>query len=245
MKMKTVLLSVAGTILALALIDAGVALVSSRDSLAGPLDLAHVSAIRVEGSASDIRISTAADGPHVAELKGTRHGWGAIWHSSWFSDACPANGALRIDGDTLVVDVGSVPRLFDWSDCTMELTASLPAGAAVTIDQKAARTRLQGDFSVIDIRSDAGDVAVDGHAGRLTLSGAALRARITYQRVMHNEVIAISGRMLDATLRFVQPTAISYLVEATASFVDSALPNTPGAKPSITLRGDMLRARIE
>ena len=48
-----------------------------------------------------------------------------------------------------------------------------------------------------------------------------------------------------ATLRFVQPTTISYLVEATASFVDSALPNTPGAKPSITIRGEMLRARIE
>jgi len=41
------------------------------------------------------------------------------------------------------------------------------------------------------------------------------------------------------------PTPVSYLVEAVASYVDSALPNTPGAKPSITLRGEMLRARIE
>jgi hypothetical protein len=245
MKPKTVLFSVAGTVLALALIDAGVAFISSRDSLAGPFDLSSVSAIRVEGSASDIRISTAASGPHVAELKGTRHGWGAIWHSGWFSDACPANGAMRIDGNTLIVDVGSRPRLFDWSDCTMELTAHLPSGAAVVVDQKAARTRLDGDFSVVDIRSDAGDVTVDGHADSLTIAGAALRARITYQRVMQNEAIAISGKMLDATLRFVQPTTISYLVEATASFVDSALPNTPGAKPSITIRGEMLRARIE
>lgn len=245
MKVRTALLSVAGTILALALIDGAVAFISTRDSLAGPVDLSGVSTIRVEGSASDIRISTASEGPHVAELKGERRGWGAIWHSGWFSDACPAHGAMRVDGNTLVVDVGSAPRLFDWSDCTMELAADLRPGSAVIVDQKAARTRLDGDFSVVDIRSDAGDISLDGHAENLTISGTALRARITFEKVMQNETIALSGRMLDATLRFLQPTAISYLVEATASLVDSALPNTPGAKPTITIRGDMLRARIE
>ncbi len=245
MKIRTALLSVAGTIIALALIDGAVAFVSTRDSLAGPVDLSKVSTIRVEGSASDIRISTGVEGPHIAELRGERHGWGAIWRSGWFSDACPARGAMRIDGDTLIVDVGRSPRVFDWSDCTMELAADIRPGAAVIIDQKAARTRLDGDFSAVDIRSDAGDISLDGHAENLTISGAALRARITFKRVTQNETIAISGKMLDATLRFLQPTAVSYLVEATASFVDSALPNTPGAKPAILIRGDMLRARIE
>lgn len=245
MRARTALLSLAGTILALALIDGAVAFVSTRDSLAGPVDLSKVSTIRVVGSASDIRISTGVEGPHIAELKGERRGWGAIWHSGWFFDACPARGAMRIEGDTLIVDVGSTPRFFDWSDCTMELAADIRPGAAVIIDQKAARTRLDGDFSVVDIRSDAGDISFDGHAENLTISGAALRARITFEKVTQNETIAISGKMLDATLRFLQPTAISYLVEATASFVDSALPNTPGAKPAITIRGEMLRARIE
>jgi hypothetical protein len=33
-------------------------------------------------------------------------------------------------------------------------------------------------------------------------------------------------------------------VDAVASYVDSALPNTPGAKPDITIRGEMVHATI-
>ncbi|HCL66323.1 MAG TPA: hypothetical protein DIC56_16085 [Rhizobium sp.] len=245
MKTRTVLFSIAGTVLAFAALDAAVAFFATRDSLAGPLDLSNVSKIRVEGAASDIAISTASEGPHVAELKGERHGWGAVWHSGWYSDACPAQGSMRIEGDTLTVDVGRAARFFDWSDCTMELTASLRPEAAVIIDQQAARTRLAGDFSVVDIRSDAGDVSLRGHAQAISISGAALRAKVTFERVMQNETIAISGKMLEATLKFLTPTPVSYLVEAVASYVDSALPNTPGAKPEITIRGEMVHTRIE
>jgi hypothetical protein len=115
----------------------------------------------------------------------------------------------------------------------------------VVIDQKAARARLAGVFSAIDIRSDAGDLSFEGHATDVSLSGAALRARLTYDRVMQDETIAIAGQMLDASVKFLVPTPVSYLVEAVASYVDSALPNTPGAKPAITIRGEMVRTRIE
>ena len=50
--------------------------------------------------------------------------------------------------------------------------------------------------------------------------------------------------MLDASIRFLVPTAISYGVDAVASYVDSALVNTPGAQPSITIRGEMVHATI-
>ncbi|GEO84310.1 MULTISPECIES: hypothetical protein [Alphaproteobacteria] len=245
MKKRTVLLSIAGGILAIATLDAAVNLVTTRASMAGPLDLSHVQTIRVEGAASDIQITARANGPRVAELKGERRGWGAVWHSGWFSDACPVNGSMRIEGQTLTVDVGKAARLFDWSDCTMELTANLAPEAAVIIDQKAARTRLDGDFSMIDVRSDAGDVSFKGHARAVSISGAALRAYLAYEQVTHDETIALSGKMLDATLKFITPTPVSYLVEAVASYIDSALPNTPGAKPAITIRGEMVHARIE
>lgn len=245
MKTRSILLSIAGTILALGVLDAAVAFVATRDSVAGPLDLSHVARIRVEGAASDIVITARADAPLVAEMKGERRGWGAVWHSGWFSGGCPAQGSMRIDGDTLIVDVGKAQRFFDWSDCMMELSANLKPEAAVVIDQKAARARLTGDFSVVDIRSDAGDFSFEGHATDVSISGAALRARLVYDRVMQNETIAIAGQMLDASLKFLVPTPVSYLVEAVASYVDSALPNTPGARPAINIRGEMVRTRIE
>lgn len=84
-----------------------------------------------------------------------------------------------------------------------------------------------------------------GHAASVAVSGAALRARLAFERVLNTEEIRISGAMLDASLRFFVPTPISYGVEAVASYVDSALPNTPGAKPDIRIRGEMARVRIE
>lgn len=245
MKTRTVLLSIAGTVLAFGLLDAAVAFVATRDSVAGPLDLSNVSKIRIVGAASDIMITARAEMPLVAELKGERRGWGAVWHSGWFSGGCPAKGSMRVDGDLLVIDVGRPARFFDWSDCTMELSANLKPEAAVVIEQKAARARLAGDFSAIDIRSDAGDLSFEGHATDISISGAALRARLVYNRVMQDETIAIAGRMLDASVKFLVPTPVSYLVEAVASYVDSALPNTQGAKPAITIRGEMVRTRIE
>ncbi|MGV8936077.1 MAG: hypothetical protein ACOH2J_03080 [Allorhizobium sp.] len=247
MNRKTILLSVAGLIGTVIIIDAAVALISASDSLAGPVDLAGVSKIRVEGTASDITISADSSRPLVAELKGERHGWGALWHSGWFSDSCPTAGSLSIDSETLVVNVGRQPRLLGWSgwsDCTMTLSANLKPEASVVIAQQAARARISGDYAAVEIHSDAGDLSFQGHAQSMSLEGAALRARLVYDRVTNNETIAISGAMLDAGITFLVPTPISYLVEAVGSYVDSALANTPGAKPAITIRGAMVRATI-
>lgn len=245
MRTRTILLSLTGVIVAVAAIDGIVSLISTRDRTTGPVDLTAVSKVRVTGAASDITITTDPAAPLAAELSGERHGWGAFWRSSWFSDTCPAEGSMTVDSDTLVVDVGSAPHFFNWDNCTTALTANLRAGAGVVVDQQAARMAIDGEFSVVQVHSAAGDFHFNGHAGTIDLAGAALRALVVFERVTQDETIAISGRMLDATLRFMVPTPISYAVEAVASYVDSALPNTPGAKPSVLIRGEMARVRIE
>lgn len=245
MKNRPVFYSIAGIAAALVLLNGTVSLYQVHESLSEPLDLSSVSNIRVSGTASDIRISAGTDGALTAQFLGERRGWGATWNSSWFSDACPARGSMRVEGDTLTVNVDGGGRVFDWSDCAMTLTANLPAGSAVRIDQQATRTELSGDFLLIDVKSDAGDVSFAGHAQTVSVSGTALRARLAFDTVTHDETIAISGKMLDARVSFLEPTEVSYSVEAKASYVDSSLPNTPGAMPAISIRGEMAHVRID
>ena len=48
-----------------------------------------------------------------------------------------------------------------------------------------------------------------------------------------------------ASLHAAQPQSSAITVEAAAALVDSALPNTLGAKPAIDIKASFLRARIE
>ena len=247
MRKRTILLSILGGLVGLAIIDGSVQMIQASDAISGPVDLAGVTQLSVTGAASDISISTEGDGTHQAVLSGTRHGWGAIWRSGWFAGDCAGQARMTRDGSTLTVDMGDRGGFFgwnDWDDCTLTLTAALSPEARVTIRQNAARLKLSGDFAAVDINSDAGDVSFTGHAASIAVSGAALRARLAFERVVNTEEIRISGQMLDASVRFLVPTPISYSVDAVASYVDSALPNTPGAKPSISIRGEMVHATI-
>jgi hypothetical protein len=117
-------------------------------------------------------------------------------------------------------------------------------GVRVEVDQQASRLTMDGDFSTVSIHSRAGDIALRGHASTLSVSGDALRALIDYTRVQHDETLAFQGQAMDLDLHMPAATPIHYLVEAHASLVNSSLPNTPGALPSITVRGDMVRATI-
>ncbi|PYB76993.1 hypothetical protein [Rhizobium wuzhouense] len=247
MRTRTIILSVLGGIVALAVIDGSIQMIQASEAISGPIDLAGVTRLDVTGSASDITIATRRDGPLQAVLSGTRHGWGALFRSAWFASGCAGQGRMTRDGDTLTVDMGDRGGFFgwnDWDDCTLTLNAQLAPEARVSIRQNAARMRLSGDFDRIDIDSDAGDFSFTGHAATIAARGAALRAKLAFERVMNTEQIQISGNMLDASLRFLVPTPISYGVEAVASYVDSALPNTPGAKPAILIRGEMVRVTI-
>lgn len=248
MRKRTILLSILGGLVGLAILDGSVRLIRASDQISGPIDLSGVTRLEVTGAASDISISTRGDGATEAVLSGTRRGWGAIWRSGWFAGDCTGQAQMSRDGDTLRVDMGERGGFFgwnDWDDCTLTLTARLAPEASVSIRQNAARMRLSGDFAEIKVDSDAGDFAFTGHAASVLVAGAALRANLAFERVMNTEEIRISGKMLDATLRFLVPTPVSYGIEAVASYVDSALPNTPGAKPDIRIKGEMARVRIE
>ncbi|SHO66633.1 hypothetical protein SAMN02745172_03292 [Pseudoxanthobacter soli DSM 19599] len=49
---------------------------------------------------------------------------------------------------------------------------------------------------------------------------------------------------LDASLSFAAGTRVSYGIDAVAAMLDSSLPNTPGAKPSISITGAYARVAI-
>ncbi|MDH6264886.1 hypothetical protein M2360_000267 [Rhizobium sp. SG_E_25_P2] len=245
MRKKPIILGLAASFGAIMLLDAAVSIWTSEARASDPVDLSSVNRIEVRGAASRVTINTDNTEPLEARLMGTRSGWGALWRSSWFDDGCAMTGSMSLDRGSLIVDTGDAPFDFDWDDCRLELRANLRPDAAVLIDQRASAITLAGDFSVLDIKSDAGDVDVEGHADAITLSGAALRARIAFDEVRKSETIRLMGKMMDATLIFPTGSVISYAVESIASYIDSALPNTPGAKPEIRIRGDMVRTTIK
>ena len=223
---------------------AGAALASPASGDAGKtLDLAGVSAVVISGEASSVRLSTSASGPYQATIGGRREGWFARWYSSWFANDCSLASDMKLEASTLRIDVAPSSWL-DPSDCRVEINANIQPESSVSIDQAALQANMAGNFSAIAITSKAADVSLDGHASTIELNGDAVKANLAFSSVRQDENIAITGKALDATLSFAQGVAISYSVTATASLVDSALANTAGAKPSVVIKGDFVRATI-
>ena len=71
-----------------------------------------------------------------------------------------------------------------------------------------------------------------------------MRVRLDFETINQNETITIQAKALDAYVGFADKAPISYTVTGTASHVDSALANTPGAKPSVGIKGDFVHATI-
>lgn len=209
----------------------------------GGLDAATVTAVRVTGPAGVIRLNASRTGPYRAELRSRPDSWLAFWRSNWTSGGCEAIGSIRLDGTLLLVDTGGRSWLAR-SDCRLELDATLPEGIAVSIEQDAASGSLEGRFGSLRVDSRAGDIALDGYARTVSIEGNAIRARLDYASVEANETIALDGNAIDADLSFSGAKAVSYQVSGHASLVDSTLPNIPGAKPAITVKGDFLRVHI-
>ncbi|PSJ55958.1 hypothetical protein C7I85_25965 [Mesorhizobium soli] len=150
---------------------------------------------------------------------------------------------MRVDKGTLYIDVAPSPWM-DLSDCTVEISANVPNGNSVSIVQMATLAKLNGDFSSVTIASNAGDVALDGHATSVAVKGEAIKARIELDRIEKNENIDFDVRALDVYLGFGQNVPISYTIAAEKSFVDSSLSDTPGSKPAISIKGSYVRATM-
>ncbi|MCM2291860.1 hypothetical protein NAC44_05905 [Allorhizobium sp. BGMRC 0089] len=247
MKKRRLLLTCLAVVVAFSAVDGLVSLIGRDVALGQPLDLDTIDHVRIEGGASRLILTTQSGQPYDASLTGHREGWGAMWYSGWYGDDCTGRGRMHREGDTLVVetDPAFASRFFDWSDCTVTLRANLKPETAVTIRQQASKMTLNGDFSAVDVTADAGDFSLRGHADTLDLSGAALRVRAFYESVRQNETLMLTGSMMDIGLHFLTPTPVSVLTEATASYIDNTLGNTAGARPQITIKGQMVRARID
>ncbi len=207
------------------------------------LDVSSVIAIRIVGEASAISLTTSEGGPFVATLSGKRTGWFANWYSSWFYNDCHTSSRMGIEGTTLTVEA----RPSSWlepSDCKVELKANVAKGVSVSIEQAASQVWLVGDFSALSLDNKAADFTLDGHAMSVRLNSDALRSHLAFERTEGNETIAIVAHSLDTSFGFTPGTQISYDVDANAAMVDSALPNTTGAKPSIAIKGEYVRAAI-
>ena len=150
---------------------------------------------------------------------------------------------MKREASTLRIDVAPSSWL-DPSDCKVEINANIAPESSVSIEQAALLASMTGNFSSIAITGKAADVSLDGHASSIDLRGEALRVNLAYGSIRQDETIAIAGKALDATLSFGRQVPISYSVIASASFVDSSLANTAGAKPSVVIKGDFVRATI-
>lgn len=243
MKKKTVFFGVIAVFTVIAILDEPPSFIRPNTAAASSINLNGITALRVTGSASALHLTTASQQPLTANMSTKRSGWRGFWQSAWGNGLYLGKGKMYIDGNTLVIETPDRYN-FMWSDCETTVTANLPTSTAVTIDQRASDMDLTGDYSSIHANVQAGRFTLDGHTDQLEINGAALQASAIYRTIRNTESIVITGKMLDASLHFMVPTPISYITEGTAAFVDSALPNTPNAKPSITLKGDMLRATI-
>ncbi|ESY44779.1 hypothetical protein X746_20790 [Mesorhizobium sp. LNJC380A00] len=207
------------------------------------LDLAGVTAIIITGEASSVKLTTSGAEPYQATIGSRREGWFASWYSSWFANDCRTASDMKREASTLRINVAPSSWL-DPSDCRVEINANIAPESSVSIEQAALLASMTGNFSSIAITGKAADVSLEGHASRIDLKGEALRANLAYGSVRKDETVAIAGKALDATLTFGRQVQISYSVTASASFVDSSLANTAGAKPSIVIKGDFVRATI-
>ncbi|KQT64362.1 MULTISPECIES: hypothetical protein [unclassified Aureimonas] len=207
------------------------------------LDVSGVTAIRIVGEASSIDLTTIEGEPLIATLGGQRIGWFAHWYSNWFYNDCRTSSRMAIAGTLLTVEAGPSSWL-EPSDCRVELKANMKGGVSVAVEQAASQARLTGEFSTISLVAKAADFTLGGHAASVRLRSDALRSHLTFARTEGNETIAIAAHSLNTSLAFPPGTRISYEASAATAMVDSSLPNTVGAKPSIVIEGQYVRAAI-
>lgn len=142
------------------------------------LDVSSIRTIVIIGDASSIKITTKSDEPDRAATSGRLSGWFSSWYSSWFFILCKDESRSEIDGATLTIDV-AMSAWSDIADCSPEISANVPLGSAVRIEQEVFVAKLNGDFASLGTSGKAADITLDGHASSVDISGAAVRANLT------------------------------------------------------------------
>ncbi|PSH63508.1 hypothetical protein [Phyllobacterium sophorae] len=216
---------------------------ASAEALKAPLDIAQIKNVSITGEASRVEFTTTDTLPWSVAMTSIRSGWLSNWTSSWFSNACETASTMVVKDQALLIHVVNAPWL-SLSDCEVRIRANLPKNSDVSIEQHALYARLSGDYRRIRVDGNAADFALDGYASSLDVTGDAVRTDIRLERTNNDETILLNSHALDASFSFGGDMAISYAVNAKASFIDSKRANTPGAKPSIDIKSEFVRATI-
>jgi|AraplaMF_Col_mLB_1032019.scaffolds.fasta_scaffold02206_10 hypothetical protein len=206
-------------------------------------DVTAIRSIVIEGDASSIRITTDAAKPYEATTSGHRRGWFSSWYSSWFFNACKDESQVEVTGTVMTIRA-AVSAWSDLGDCVPRVSANVPAGSAVQIEQQAFTARLDGNFGSLRTSGRAADITLNGHASAVDIAGAAVRANLSYASIGSNETVGISAQALEADLDFGGEVDVDYTVTAKASLVDAMRPSVPGARPQVKIQGDFVHARI-
>lgn len=196
--------------------------------------------VHIDSPAGEVSLTTASSQPYHAAVEARESGSNS---SDSFLAACLALVSAKVQGSALVIDVAP-PTSSDLDDCSYEVTANIPPNADVAIRQHGLQASLNGDFKSVKTDTDAVKMLFEGHVTDLGMKSQAVDADISFSRVNHDETIDINSKALNAMLDFGGAKPISYSVDGVASWVDSELPNTPGAKPSIRLKAMSVRATI-
>ena len=217
--------------------------VAAKADSINPLDMSTIKQVTITGENSRVDFTTTETAPYIATITGTRTSWLASWYSSWFSSSCDTKTTTEIRDQSLTIHVIDSP-LLSLSDCEVRITVNLPKDGDINIDQQALLARFTGDYRSIHINGNAADFSLDGYVSKLDIKGHAVRSDVRLDRTNSNETIRLDSHALDATFSFLKGTPISYAVDSKASFIDSKLVSTPGAKPSIDIRSEYVRATI-
>lgn len=197
--------------------------------------------VRIDSPAGDVDLTTADTQPYRASIEVRDPGNGTPPPDSFF-EGCLALVSADVQGTALMITIASAPSA-DLADCSFRITANVPPEGDVEIRQNALQATLNGDFKSVETDTNAIRLQLDGHVTTLGMKSQAVDTDLAYKRIDKDETIDIQSKAINAAMDF-GGAPISYSVEGIASSVDSELPNTPGAKPSITLKAVSVRATI-
>lgn len=233
--MRTSIIAIFGAALIIA------AYAVSSDATEGPtLELSGVKAVKINGDASTIRVTTDSARPLRAELGAIRQGALFSWSSGWFGNDCTVNSRMHVDNGVLSVEAAD-SSWFGFGDCAPTITLNVASGTALSVAQHAADIRADGQFSDFRFDGHAGEVRLDGHAQTVALSADAMQATLSFDHVEKSEIVEIRAQALDASLSFGAGVAVDYRVDAKASMVDTERASTPGAMPRVRIDGRFVR----
>jgi len=214
---------------------------ASGSATEGPtLDLTGIRTVKITGDASWINVTTDGARPFLAQLGAARHRALFQWTSGWFGNDCTVASRMRVEDGTLIVETAD-SSWFGFSDCTPTIALNLAGGASISIEQRAAEVRVNGQFSDVSFKGHAADFTLNGHARNVALSAEAIKATLTFDHPEKTESVDLTSEALDATVEFGPGVPVDYRIDAKASMVNTQTVSTPGALPRVRVVGKFVQ----